>query len=361
MTSSEDTTIGVIIVTYGSADVILDCLESLLRSDYPALRIVVCDNASPDDTVARLRSWAAGDLNIAAAATSPLPDGAPVAKPVDFAEYAAEGSDEMDFSQFAMVTLLRSEHNLGFAGGVNIGLRALRPHRQVGLFWLLNPDSVATPGAAFAYVRAAAAAGHFALMGGRILYHEPPNRIQSDGGQVGRWSGMCSLINQGMLPADAAPPDPDTLGFISGANVVASRLFLDRVGLMCEDYFLYYDEVDWAFRRGDLPLITCPEALIYHHGGTAIGTGSISRRASAFANYFNYRNRMRFLGRFNWPALPFAYVYALLKVAKLVLLGAWGEAAGALRGLHQLPPPATVSARLSPEAAELAFGRRRQT
>ena len=106
---------------------------------------------------------------------------------------------------------------------------------------------------------------------------------------------------------------------------------------------------------------TCPEAIIYHHGGTASGSGSISRRASAFANYFYYRNRMRFVGRFNWPALPSAYAYSLLKIAKLVLLGAWDEAAGAMRGLHQLPPSATMSARLSPEAAERAFGRRRQT
>jgi GT2 family glycosyltransferase len=139
--------------------------------------------------------------------------------------------------------------------------------------------------------------------------------------------------------------------------MVASRQFIEMVGPLREDYFLYYEEVDWAFRRGGLPLRTCPEAVVHHHGGTSIGTGDINRRASAFANYFNFRNRLRFLARFAWPALPVAYVYSMAQIARLVLTGSGREAVGALRGLHQLRPPREVADRIAPEAAELAFGR----
>ena len=51
-------TIGVVIVTYGAENFVLECLTSLLESGYPALRVVVVDNASPDSTRERVRSWA---------------------------------------------------------------------------------------------------------------------------------------------------------------------------------------------------------------------------------------------------------------------------------------------------------------
>lgn len=327
------TTLGVVVLCYRSSDVIVACLDSLLASEHEHVRIVVCDNASPDDTVAKVRAWAAD-------------------RGVDFAEHAADGGERPAGAPLHHVTLLRSARNLGFAGGVNLGLGALTPHPEIDLFWVLNPDTVVTPGAASAFARAAATAGPFSLMGGRTIYLEPPNYIQSDGGRINRWTGVCRNENQGVLPADATLPDPDTLDFISGANMVASRPFLETTGLMREDYFLYYEEVDWAFRRGDLPLAVCPEAIVYHHGGTTIGTGSLSRRPSGFANYYNFRNRMLFVGRFLKASLPISYAFSMMKVVQLLLLhGAWSEAVGALRGLHQLSPPAAAAPQRHGETA----------
>jgi GT2 family glycosyltransferase len=330
--------IGVIIVAYQSGDVIGACVESLLASQGAGLRVVVCDNASTDETVAKLRrvTQAAG---------------------VALAEHPAAWAGALSFDELAPVTLLRSDANLGYAGAVNIGLRALAPHLEVGLFWVLNPDSVVLPDTAAAYLRAAGQGGAFGLMGGRTVYHEAPNRIQSDGGRVSRWTGVARNLNAGCLPEEVEMPDPTTLDFISGANMVASRAFVDQVGSMAEDYFLYYEELDWAARRGDLPFRLCAQAVVLHHGGTTIGSGSETRRSSGFANYFNYRNRMRFMRRFNPAGLPLSYAYSMAKIATLAARGARDEAAGAFRGLHHLPPPAAVRARLSPEAAARAFGR----
>ena len=331
----DETVIGVVVVVFDSADVIVPCIESVLASDHAALRIVIVDNASPDNSVARLHRLAT-DRGIAweerpAASTEP---------------WSGQG-----------ILVLRSAVNLGFAGGVNAGLKALIADPAVALFWVLNPDCEVSRRAASAYARTAAAAGSFALMGGRTLYLEAPQAIQSDGGRVNRWTGVCSNVNQGRQPDDATRPDPATLDFISGANMVASRVFIERCGLMREDYFLYYEEVDWAFRRGSLPLIMCPESIVHHHGGTAIGSGSMSRHPSAFSNYFNYRNRMRFVRRFRPMALPTAYLFSVLKLLRLISQGAIEQAVGGLRGLHQLPPPPAVAQRLSPDAAHLAFGR----
>ncbi|GAB5467602.1 MAG: hypothetical protein Kilf2KO_06320 [Rhodospirillales bacterium] len=335
MKTADRATIGVVIVTFRSADVIAECLESLFRSDYDALKIVICENASNDETVAEIRACAQEQGRV-----------------LDERRAGAAAP-----ASLAPLTLLHAGRNLGYAGGVNLGLEALRADSEVSLFWVLNPDCAVAADAASCYARLAQEVGTFGLMGGRTLFQDVPQRIQSDGGRVSLWTGACSNTNQGSLPEDAALPSADTIDYIIGANIMASRAFVERVGPMCEDYFLYYEEVDWALRRGDLALVQCLEALVYHKGGTAIGTGSPDRRPSAFANYFNYRNRLRFLARFNRAGLPISYVYSLSRIAKLVALGAWDEADGAFRGLHQLPPPRDVAARVKPDAAPLAFGR----
>jgi GT2 family glycosyltransferase len=330
--------IGVVIVTYNSSDVIENCLDSLIGSNHPNLRVVIIDNNSPDDTVEVIRRWAND-------------------RACNFAEAAVGETPPPQLDIFPSVTLLRSNLNKGFAAGTNIGLRTLLAHVKINLFWLLNPDCVAMKDTARVYAQAAAA-GPFSLMGGRTLYLDPPNQIQSDGGRFNRWTGLCHNVNQGLSPDTVPAPDSNSLDYISGANVVASRTFIEAAGLMVEDYFLYYEEVEWATRRGKLSLKFCPEAVVYHHGGTAIGSGLVGRRASGFANYFNYRNRMIFMRR-NFPAArPTAYLYSVLKIAKLVLLGAWQEAFGAFCGLHQLAPPRDIRTRLAPEAAALAFGKK---
>ena len=332
--------IGVCIVTYCSQDVITACLDSLLESDTKDYQIAICDNASDDNTLDVIRQWAG-------------------AQKLSFAEYSTTTKDYQDVKKTAQLTLLRSSQNTGFAGGVNICLRNFLKQDHIDLFWILNPDSEVASDTASTYQRAAHAAGEFSFMGGRTVYHDAPNHIQSDGGVIGKWTGICRNVNQGRLPEHAFHVDQNTLDFISGANMIASRAALNRIGLMDESYFLYFEEVDWAARRGDLPLIICPDALVYHHGGTAIGTGSVTRAASGFANYFNYRNRLRYLWKFHKLSIPTGYAYSLLKICSLVLKkGSMSEISGAFRGLHQLPPPKDVSARLSPEAATLAFGGR---
>ena len=333
MSKNHIDTIGVVIVSYASSDVIEDCLNSLLASDYAKLKIVVCDNASPDPTVELIQSWAQGCG-------------------------ASHGEVTPDISIDHIpkqITVIRSPVNLGYAGGVNTGLKYLLQDPSVDLFWVLNPDCVVETGTAAALVKQAEKVRNFSLMGSRIQYLEGDKVIQSDGGQVNLWTGVCKNINQGQQPNTATAPSVDELQFISGASMIASRKFVETVGLLEEDYFLYYEEVDWAMRRGDLPLTWCSEATVYHHGGTSIGTGAHNRAASAFANYFNFRNRMMFVSRFRKMALPVAYFYTLLKIIKIWLNDGKDQAIAGWRGLNFMSPPKSVSDRIDPAARAIAF------
>lgn len=345
--------LGVVVVTYDAADVITGCLESLMaaRASWPGrLRVVVVDNASGDETVAVIRDWAAGQSPVALPEPLPFPLAA-AARPLAL----AEGGPDLAPEAAADVVLLHSGANRGFAGGVNVGLAHLARDPAVGHFWVLNPDTMVPASAVAALARFLAPGPVYGLLGGRVIYLERPDTIQIEGGLLNRWTGVTGNYNLG-LPVSSPRPRAEELDFIMGANLVASRAFYQAVGPMREDYFLYYEEVDWAMRRGDLPLAYCPGFDVYHWGGTAIGSPVIGRRASPFSLYFKHRARLRFQRRFHPLALPVAWGFSLAQAARMAIL--WrgpAEAWAILAGSFGLPAPRAVRARLHPNAVPYAF------
>lgn len=342
--------LGVVVVAFNSADVIGECLESLFASAGATLHVVVVDNRSDDDTLEMIGNWAAGRSYRRRPGAAPIAVG-PAAKPVPIVTRVPD----QPAADAGALTVIRSDVNGGFAYAVNLGLRALLPRAEIDAFWLLNPDCVVAPDTARLYLDEAVRAP-FGLLACRTLYYEQPDIIQTDGGKIDR-SATCRGINNGQ-PASATPlPGNNSLDYTSGANMVASRAFIERAGLMEEDYFLYYEEVDWAMKRGDLALRLVPTARVYHHGGTTIGSGSPTRRPQPFANYFNYRNRLRFARRHMPGRVPLAVLRALAKAVQLLVLRAPDEASAVLAGTFDWRPPAGVIARITdPAARARAFG-----
>lgn len=329
--------LGVILVAYNSADVILDCLETLFAAaEGTPLRVVVVDNASTDNSAAAVADWAAGRVAYAPPADLPFPH-VPVPKPLP------EGA----------FTLLSAGVNGGFAAGVNLGLAHLAADPAIDRFWILNPDSVVPPGTPTAF--ATHDPGPFALMGGRVTYYDQPDMIQIDGGTLNRWTGVTGNLNLGRSIREAPSPEAAALDFITGASMVASRAFYEAAGPMPKDYFLYYEEGDWAMRRGGLPLAVCPQARVYHRAGTSIGSVRPNRPASPFSLYFLHRARMRFVSRYLPRSFITAWAYTLAKVTQYLLKGWRAEAHAVLAGARDALPPPAIRDRLAPDAAKLAF------
>ncbi|MBF9036663.1 glycosyltransferase [Rhodobacterales bacterium HKCCE2091] len=344
--------LGVVVVTFNSADVILENLESLAAETASvALDVVVVDNGSTDGTCAAIRAWADGSAPFEVPADMPFPM-TPCPKPVRIAG-PDEGCPETTAAAPA-ITLIETGVNGGFAAGVNRGLDHLAAHSRADRFWILNPDGAAAPGAALAF--ATEPAGRFSLMGGRVIYTHAPDTIQIDGGTVNARTGITGNVHLGASHAATGAPDPAAMQFITGASMVASRAFHEAAGPMPEDYFLYYEEVDWAFRRpADMPFAYCPGGIVYHRAGTSIGSPTLERVAAPFSQYFKHRGRMRFVRRHLPGAKLSAWAYTLAKAAQYVAKGHVAEARAMLAGAFDTAPPPAVRDRLSPEARALAF------
>ena len=308
--------LGIVVVAYNASDVIRDCLETLLAASDGA-HVVVVNNASTDNTWKVLEDWAEGRDGYA-------PENLPfpiktVSKPLR--------SDK--------IHLINAPQNGGFAAGVNIGLKHCLAVPQIDRVWVVNPDTLTPPGTPEAIANAPSG---FAMMGGRILYAAPPYRIQIDGGTIDKWTGVTGNLNLGAA-RDTAPSAPDDMAFISGASMVASRTFIEAAGPMPEEYFLYYEEVDWALKRGNLPLTYCKEAVVYHHAGTAIGSPRLDAPPSPFSAYYKHRARMMFLKRHLPASVPVGYLYGVAKAAQFLFRGHRSLSWAILCGMHGVRRP----------------------
>lgn len=340
--------IGVILVAYNTGDVLLDALEALLaaaeRPEAPDLRVLVVDNASPDGTEARLAAWAAGrpdapprDMPV------PPPEGRGAVR-LDVRDLGRDGRHAaLGTLREGTVGLLLAGANRGFAAGVNLGLETFRAMREVDWYWILNSDAMTEPGTPAALDRAArAAGGRFAAMGGRVLLTDPPGMIQADaGGRIDRWLGRLRPHGLETMAGDGDGDAAAPLDYVSGAHMLVAPAFVDRAGLMPDEYFLFYEEVDWCLRRGDLPLRFVPGAAVHHRNGSSIGSqkarGASDTGPSPTAAYWMFRNRLRFVGRWHPAGLPSTALYSLLKVGQFLARGQRGAARAALAGTLGAP------------------------
>jgi len=314
--------LGVVLVNWnGWADTI-ECLETVLRSTIP-LRVVVVDNASTDGSPDRIADWAAGTLRAVAASAAQAHFSVPaLSKPIAFRRLTAAEA-ESTVPDDATVTLVDSGGNLGFAGGNNIGLRFLQRNAAVDYYWLLNNDTVVQPGAAGALLARMDASHNVGMCGTVVRYYYRPAVVQAlNGSRFSVLSGQSCGIGEGQsasIPFDAAEVARET-DFVLGASLAVSRNFLKQVGPMAEEYFLYYEEIDWAYRNaGRFATAFAHGAIVYHKEGGSIGSSAAKGQRSAVSDHYLLRSRLRFIRRHAPALLPLHWVLAFGQIARRLL------------------------------------------
>jgi hypothetical protein len=192
--------------------------------------------------------------------------------------------------------------------------------------WLLNNDTLVEPDCLAAMIDTLARHGDRAVCGSVIHFFDRPEVIQALGGnRFNAFTGIAARSEGRFQPETDAFCPVETarrLDYVSGCSMLLPRGFLEDVGLMEEEYFLYYEEIDWFMRAGDrYPPCLAPDAHLYHREGRAIGSPGWQRRASAFADYHVYRSRLLFMRKHFATRLPLVYLAALAEGAKCLLRG----------------------------------------
>jgi hypothetical protein len=266
--------VAVCIVGFRNPEDIAQCLTALERSSHRDFEVVICENGG-GDAFAKLGAI--------------LPPALPAGQ---------------------SVRAVLASGNLGYAGGVNV---CLKETPRADAWWILNPDTQPNP-EAMAGLVARLARGDCEAVGNTIYL--PDGRVQSHGGRWRPWLARAESIGHGSRHGDTVKPaeiEPRQ-SYLNGASMMIGRRFLETVGPMREEYFLYCEEVEWCLRaltRG-MRLGYAPGADVLHEAGTTTGSYDDIRSRPRMPIYLGERNKL-LTTRDCFPArLPVAAVAALL-------------------------------------------------
>jgi GT2 family glycosyltransferase len=225
------------------------------------------------------------------------------------------------------LVLIENAHNLGYGGGNNVGMRYALARGDASCFWLLNNDTVVKEHALTALMARLEERPAAGMCGSTIRYYQHRDRIQALGGaRYFSLLGVAWHIGRGERGESTADPEQieSKLSYIVGASLLVSRRFVEDIGLLAEDYFLYFEEIDWAWRaKGRYTLAFAPDSVVYHKVGASIGTRTAPWRKSRICDYFTLRNRIVFTRRYCPWALPTIYAVLLGEFLLRVAVGRW--------------------------------------
>jgi GT2 family glycosyltransferase len=200
-----------------------ECLQSLRATAYPNYQTIVMDNGSPGPDAKVLQKRFGNSIR-----------------------------------------LIASEENLGFAGGCNLAIReALAGEGDYVL--LLNNDVTVEGRFLDEMVQAAEELRDAAALCPKIYFHDRPTVICSTGGRVNPWTGTARQVGRG--ERDRGQYDQVAVrDYADGACMLIRRPALERVGLLDEEYFAYWEETDWCARAAEAgyKCYYVPAARVWH-------------------------------------------------------------------------------------------------
>jgi GT2 family glycosyltransferase len=186
------------------------------------------------------------------------------------------------------VDVVETGANLGFSAGSNAGIRCALAG-AADLVLLVNSDAVLAPDALGRLLEAAAADPAGGVFAPVLVSREEPDHIASAGISFSTRSGRMRHRGAGLpvslLPAAAVVG----VTAVSGCVMLVRRSVFERVGLLDEDYFFSFEDIEFCLRAHAAGFgISCVQgATAYHEGGRSIG------RRSARRVYFATRNHLR--------------------------------------------------------------------
>lgn len=196
--------------------------------------------------------------------------------------------------RYPYIKAIRSDKNLGFAGGNNLGIKTARGK----YLYLINNDTIFKDFNPQVLIHRLESSQTIAMVCPKIRFAWGNNPIQFAG-----YTPLSTITVRnkaiGFGEEDKGQYDtPYSTPYAHGAAMMLKREVIDKVGLMPECYFLYYEELDWSMMitRAGYEIWYEPTSTIYHKESQSTGQNSPLR------TYYITRNRLLLVKR-NWTGV----------------------------------------------------------
>jgi len=269
-TAGKNSLVSIITINYNNADITCDMLRSVKHLSYKNVEVIVVDNASKEDP------------------TEKIMNAYPAAK------------------------IIKSNKNLGFAGGNNLGIKEAKGE----YFFFVNNDTEMTPNLIEGLLDIFEKYPDAGVASPKFHYYYSPDTIEFAGyKKVNIFNGRNSMIGCRTIDNGQYNKVSVTNYAHGGAMMVPAKV-VREIGLMPEVYFLYYEEFDWCeqMKRKGYKIYYQSNALIYHKESMSVGKNSVLK------TFYLNRNRILFMRR-NVKPLPlfvFTMYYTFITLPKNV-------------------------------------------
>lgn len=287
----------IILVNFNNYNDTIKCLQSLQNINYKNFKILIVDNGSKNNSIEEISTYITDN-----------------------------------------VIVLKSKENHGFAGGNNIGIKyALENGADYIL--LLNNDTEVEVNFLSNMLKTAEENENIGLVGCKIKYYNNKKLLWYAGGEIDWFKFIGS--NTGIKNYDNKMIDKKKeITFVTGCCMLIKREVVEKVGMLPDEYFMYFEDVDFCVRvkEAGYKIIYEPTAVIYHKVGLSGGG-----EESPFSIKWCTRNRIYFMNKYKHKVSKinfilsklFFYTTRYIRIIQFYLKGDKKRANAIIEGLKE--------------------------
>lgn len=252
----------VLVLNYNCAEETIKCCESILCNvKYSNYHILIIDNNSSDNSSIALQA---------------------------FINDYDKGKDKLHFYQ--------SENNYGYASGNNIGIKyALREGAEY--ICIINPDVIAIDDFLSELVDLMEHDNNIGMTGPAVCDSTDNNKCIVCGANIGKMTAYSRKLNYGLrLDQHNELYECD---YLEGMCILIRSDVISKIGMIPENYFLFYEETEWCIKCGNAgyKCVADANAKVIHYGSVTVDKASAGNERLNLHNYYLYRNRIVFQKR----------------------------------------------------------------
>ena len=265
----------IISINYGTPEHTIECLQSIYDNNYSVFQVVVVDVLNLNHSVEKIENW-------------------------------IRSKNDNRF------LLIQEDINNGFAYANNIGIGYSLEQGDCDFLWILNNDTVIDKNSLEELINCynqIAKKDIAGFIGSKIMDYEKRIIIQNVGGTFNSWTGYSVLIGIGKEDMGQFETISPKIDYVIGGAMFFSSSLVGKIGLMPDDYFLYYEDIDWCItaQKAGFVNYTCTKSIIYHKQGVSTGSKLLSNDNHLKNKKYLYQSYLIFYRRhFRWK-LPIAY------------------------------------------------------
>ncbi len=224
----------IILLNWNNEEDTIECIKSLKKINYNNYKIIVVDNGSEEASILKIEN------------------------------------------KYPDLFIIKNKSNLGFAGGNNIGIK-YAVNNDADYVLLINNDTTVDENFLTELIEVGEADEENGLMGSKIYFHSEKNRIWFAGGKVNWLKNKGTHI--GLDETDKGQYDKiKEVDYLTGCCLLVKKEVVEKIGVLEEDYFLYYEDTDFSLRAQNVgyKCMYVSESKIYHKISRSTKPGSAS-------------------------------------------------------------------------------------